>query len=153
MIDSLKKLLFGAGAADIAAGAHGDSALHHAAAGLLVEAALLDGDFHAAERARIETLLRERFELDAAQAQDLIATAEAAASERVELHTIARTVRDHFDGDERIRMMEMLWAVVYADGELDDFESNMMRRVAGLLYVDDRASGEARKRVLAQIET
>ena len=50
-------------------------------------------------------------------------------------------------------MMEMLWAVVYADGELDDFESNMMRRVAGLLYVDDRASGEARKRVLARIET
>ncbi len=83
----------------------------------------------------------------------MIATAEAAASERVELHTIARTVRDHFDGDERIRMMEMLWAVVYADGELDDFESNMMRRVAGLLYVDDRASGEARKRVLARIET
>ena len=48
-------------------------------------------------------------------------------------------------------MIEMLWEVVYADGTLDDFESNMMRRVAGLLYVNDRESGEARKRVQARM--
>ena len=79
----------------------------------------------------------------------LIAAAEEAARKRVELHTITRTVRDHFDPEERIRMIEMLWEVVYADGSLDDFRSNMMRRVSGLLYVNDRESGEARKRVQA----
>ena len=68
----------------------------------------------------------------------------------MELHTITKVVRDHFDEAERIEMIEMLWAVVYADGELEDFEANLMRRVTGLLYVSDRDSGEARKRVLAK---
>jgi len=48
-------------------------------------------------------------------------------------------------------MIEMLWEVAYADGSLHDFESNMLRRVAGLLYVTDRESGDARKRVVARL--
>ena len=151
MLGSLKSLLFGTGEDEVAAGQHSQSALHHAAAGLLVEAALLDGHFDDSERDRIRNLLETRFDdLPAGEVQTVIAAAENAAAERVELHTITRTVRDHFDADERLQMMEMLWEVVYADGTLDDFESNMMRRVAGLLYVDDRKSGEARKRVLAR---
>ena len=152
MLGGLKSLLFGNDAEEaVKAGQHGGSALHHAAVGLLIEAAMLDGDFHEAERERIETLLKDRFELPAEEVATLIAAAEEAARERVELHTITRTVRDHFDPEERIRMIEMLWEVVYADGSLDDFESNMMRRVAGLLYVNDRESGEARKRVQARM--
>lgn len=152
MLGGLKSLLFGNDAEEaVKAGQHGGSALHHAAVGLLIEAAMLDGDFHEAERERIETLLKDRFELPAEEVATLIDAAEEAARERVELHTITRTVRDHFDPEERIRMIEMLWEVVYADGSLDDFESNMMRRVAGLLYVNDRESGEARKRVQARM--
>jgi uncharacterized tellurite resistance protein B-like protein len=46
--------------------------------------------------------------------------------------------------------MEMLWDVAYADDHLHHLESSLMRRLAGLLHVDDRDSGEARKRVLAR---
>lgn len=147
MLASLKNLLFGAGEEDVAAGRHDATALHRAAAGLLVEAALLDGHFHDKERRRIDALLRERFALSAGAAETLIAAAEAAAGEKVESYTVTRTIRDHFDPSERVRMIEMLWEVVYADGALDDFEANMMRRMAGLLYVTDRESGTARKRV------
>lgn len=150
MIKSLKNLLFAGGEEDIPAGEHNHTALHHAAAGLLVEAAMMDGHFHDTERARIDTLLSDRFELPDDEVTGLIEAAETAVRESVETYTITKTVRDHFDGAERVQMMEMLWEVVYADGELDDFEANMMRRVAGLLYVDDRASGEARKRVMAR---
>ena len=59
-------------------------------------------------------------------------------------------MRNHFSEEERVKMIEMLWEVVYADGDLDDFEANMMRSVTGLLYVSDRESGDARKRVLAR---
>jgi uncharacterized tellurite resistance protein B-like protein len=149
MLESLKKLLFDPGEDAVPAGKHGNDALHHAAAGLLVEAAVMDGSFDDDERKHIETLLSERFELPSDQAAELIESAEEAAAERVELHTITKTVRNHFDEAERIHMIEMLWEVVYADGKLDDFEANMMRRVAGLLYVSDRDSGAARKRVLA----
>lgn len=150
MLDSLKSLLFGGEDDAAGVGHHADSQLHRAAAGLLVEAALLDGHFHDAERARIAALLTTRFELSRDAADSLIASAEAAAAENVEIYTITRTVRDHFDQAERVRMIEMLWEVAYADGELDDYESNMMRRVTGLLYVTDQESGAARKRVLAR---
>ena len=92
MLGGLKSLLFGNDAEEaVKAGQHGDSALHHAAAGLLIEAAMLDGDFHdEAERERIETLLKDRFELPAEEVATLIAAAEEAARERVELHTITR---------------------------------------------------------------
>ena len=152
VISGLKKLLFGNDddAEAVAPGAHADSALHHAAAGLLVEAALLDGNYLDEEKQRIEILLRERFELEQSATSKLMAAAEEAAADRVELHTITKTVRNHFSEEERVKMIEMLWEVVYADGDLDDFEANMMRSVTGLLYVSDRESGDARKRVLAR---
>jgi uncharacterized tellurite resistance protein B-like protein len=151
MLNKLKNLLFAAGKEDVAAGAHDMADLHHAAAGLLVEAAILDGYFHGDERARIETLLADRFELDMAEVITIIEAAEATADERVELFTITRTIRAHFDARERIEMIEMLWEVVYADGKLDDYESNLMRRATGLLYVTDRDSSAARKRVLKRL--
>jgi uncharacterized tellurite resistance protein B-like protein len=46
--------------------------------------------------------------------------------------------------------MEMLWGVVFADGEEDVYESNLMRRIAGLLYISDRESGEIRKKVMQE---
>ena len=55
------------------------------------------------------------------------------------------------DEEERIGVIEMLWEVAYADGELHDYEASLLRRVAGLLYVSDRANGEARLRVMAKL--
>jgi len=45
----------------------------------------------------------------------------------------------------------MLWEVVYADGELDDFESNLLRRLSGLLYVSDQDSGRAKKLAMKEL--
>lgn len=59
-------------------------------------------------------------------------------------------IKDRFDEKERIRLVEMLWEVVYADGQAHDYEANLLRRIAGLIYVADRDSGAARKRVLAR---
>ena len=60
-------------------------------------------------------------------------------------------VTDRFSFEERVELMEMLWQVAYADGELDDFEANLLRRVAGLIHVSDRDSGAARKRAMARL--
>ena len=48
-------------------------------------------------------------------------------------------------------ILELLWEVGYADGQLHDYEASLLRRVAGLLYVSDRESGEARLRVMARL--
>ncbi|MCW8916654.1 MAG: TerB family tellurite resistance protein [Magnetovibrio sp.] len=122
-----------------------------AAAALLVEAAVLDGSFGEDERAVVLKLLKERFDLSDAEVDELLQDAEAQINKSIELYTITRTIKDNFEHDDRVEMIEMLWHVAYADQELHDYEANLVRRVSGLLYVSDRESGEARKRVLTKL--
>lgn len=145
MLDRLKSM-FSSDAAE--SFAHGPDELQLAAAALLVEAARMDDDYDAGERALIGTLLRERFALDETDTEALLAAADAATEDLVEVYGFARRVKDAFTPEERIQMIEMLWEVVCADGEIHDHEANLLRRVAGLIYVSDRESGDARKRVL-----
>ena len=121
-----------------------------AAAALMVEAATMDDTFDRDERVRIGQLIRDRFGLSAAEAEDLIAEAERAASASVEWHGFTSAIKEGFDHAERVELIEMLWDVAYADRQLHDYEASLLRRIAGLLYVSDRESGEARKRVLAR---
>ncbi|MBV8166297.1 MAG: TerB family tellurite resistance protein [Alphaproteobacteria bacterium] len=122
-----------------------------AAAALLVEAARVDGQMLPAERATIVQLLGERFGLDAAGAEALLAHGIAADDQTVQLHRFATLVNRRFTEEERVELIEMLWAVVYADGVLSAYEANLLRRIGGLLYVDDRDRGAARQRVLARL--
>lgn len=122
-----------------------------AAAALMVEAARLDDAFDADERARIETLLQQHFALSGAEAGDLLSAGEQASSDSVEWQGFTRAIKDGFEPEERVALIEMLWEVAYADGELHDYEASLIRRITGLLYVPDRDSGEARKRVRTRL--
>jgi Tellurite resistance protein TerB len=68
----------------------------------------------------------------------------AAAS--TDFYQVTRIIKDRLEPDQRAAIIEMLWEVAYADGEVHDYEANLM--VAGLLHVEDRDAGEARRRVL-----
>jgi uncharacterized tellurite resistance protein B-like protein len=135
---------------DAADGHHTVDEIHLAAAALLVEAASIDADFDAAERARIIAFAENRLGLDTDEAHTLVAAAETAVGDATQLYRFTSAVKDNFSYDERVGLIETLWEVVYADGEADEFESQLMRRVGGLIYVTDRDRGEARKRVLAR---
>lgn len=122
-----------------------------AAAALMVEAARLDNDFDQAERGRIEVLLQDHFALTQDEAKELLLAGEEASDDSVQWQGFTRSIKDGFDQDERIAIIEMLWEVAYADGKLHDYEASLIRRVTGLLYVPDRESGEARKRVRVRL--
>jgi uncharacterized tellurite resistance protein B-like protein len=122
-----------------------------AAAALLVEAASMDSEFGAAERTKINELLQGHFDLKAEEASALLAEAERAAAESVQWQGFTQAIKDGFAPAERVEVIEMLWEVAYADGQLHDYEASLLRRITGLLYVSDRESGEARKRVLARL--
>ncbi len=124
---------------------------HVAAAALMVEAARLDGSFSDVERDRIQKLLIDRFELTPWLATELLARAERTATESVAWQGFTHAIKEGLAPEERIGVIEMLWEVVYADGELHDYEASLLRRVTGLLYVGDRESGEARLRVMAKL--
>lgn len=151
MLASIKRMVFGPIVGD-PPDAGSDDPVAAAAAALLIEAAVMDGHFDDGERATISRLLAEHFDLDADGVAAVVAEAEAAIANSVELFSITRVVRDDFSHDDRVRMIEMMWEVAYADGVLHDFEANLIRRVTGLLHVSDRESGEARKRALERLD-
>jgi uncharacterized tellurite resistance protein B-like protein len=125
--------------------------LRLAAAALLVEAARLDGEVDAAERQAIAEQLSAFFNLEGEETDALIEAARAKAKESSQLYSFTRVITDRFSEEERVRMIEMLWTVAYADGRLHDYEASLVRRVAGLIHVADRDNGDARKRVLGQL--
>jgi uncharacterized tellurite resistance protein B-like protein len=122
-----------------------------AAAALLVDAASIDGDFDSAERQTIAALLAKKFDLNVEEVGALINEAAALVDKSVDHYGFARKVKEAYDHDARVGLMEMLWQVAYADGVVD-FEANLMRRLAGLLHVSDRESGDARKRVIERLD-
>lgn len=148
MIGRLADWLRRAKAAPEGAGApRGPEEMQLAACALLVETALMDGAFDDGERAVIERLVAARFGLSAADSRTLVAEAEAAAARSPQIFGFTDAVKRHFDDAERVALIEMLWEVAWADGELHDYEENLLRRVAGLIYVSDRDRGAARRRV------
>lgn len=122
--------------------------LRIATAALLIEAACMDGQIDEVERTTITDLLVGQFDLAQAEAEELVEAGRQAVSESNELYKFTRTIKDNFEHDNRVRIIEMLWEVAYADGELHDYEANLVRRICGLIYVSDPESGAARKRVL-----
>ncbi len=153
MIARLKALVFGSEDVDsVAKGQHSADTVELAAAALMVEAACLDGHFEEVERDVIASLLERCFHLEAAETDTLIEAARETVEESGQLYAFTRVIRDRFSDEERIRMIEMLWEVAYADGHLHDYESSLVRRVAGLIYVPDRESGAAHKRVRQRLE-
>lgn len=123
-----------------------------AAAALMVEAAFMDGTLGRREKATIETLLTERLGLGAGEADELFEAALAAKEEATHLMRFTKTLKDNYSEEQRIEMIEMLWEVAYADGVIHDYEDNLIRRVAGLLYVSDHDRGAAKIRVRERFE-
>ncbi|HEC90683.1 MAG TPA: TerB family tellurite resistance protein [Alphaproteobacteria bacterium] len=150
MISRLKTLFRATGASQ--KDDHDDAELHLAAAALLAEEALMDGHVDESELETIAALLMDQFTITVEEAAELVAEGCRAAEKSGQLYAFTRVIKDRFSQAERVRMIEMLWQVALADGEVHYFESNMVRRVAGLLYVEDRESGEARKRVARRME-
>lgn len=121
--------------------------LSFAAAVLLLEAAAQDDHVDEAETDKIRAILASRFGLGADEARTLMAAAGKRQAESAQLLRFTRTIKDGMDAAGREQLMEWLWEVIYADGEEHDLEANLMRRIAGLIYVEDAISGAARKRV------
>ncbi len=130
---------------------HSQEERNLAAVALLVEAAVMDERFDDSERRHIIELAKTRFDLSDADAEELLDAAHTKVADSSHLFGYTRVVNAQFEYDERVDLMEMLWQVAYADGELHDYESNLMRRIAGLIHVTDRDSGEARKRALESL--
>ncbi|MGF1606153.1 MAG: TerB family tellurite resistance protein [Rhodothalassiaceae bacterium] len=121
-----------------------------ASAVLMVETAVADGHMSDTERHTLGRRLMQHFDLSADEADSLIEEAEGRQEESQHLLRFTRAIKDGLDQDGRIDLMEMLWEIVLADGVVDPFEDQLLRRIAGLIYVTDQDRAEARRRVEAR---
>ena len=125
--------------------------LQAAAAALLVEAACMDGKFDDQERKSILILLEQHFNLNDDESSTLLVEAEKLIENAGDLYTFTRVIKDKYEPKQRVALIEMLWEVAFADGNVDYYEANLISRVAGLIFVNDFDRGEARKRVMARL--
>ena len=119
---------------------------------LLVEAAMADGALDPDEGAQILHLLTDQLELSQADAQTMLDEAIAVHNTRIEIHGLVRQIRTDTEMEDRIIILEMIWVVVLADGQIDEHESQLMRRIAGLLFIDDVEAGLAAKRARIRVD-
>ena len=149
MFDAIKNFVSDLASGD-KAGKLGDDELRVATAALLVRAAAVDGAVSDVERSKLRSLLKQRFELDDAGAGDLIERATIADEKAVDLYHFTHLLNGSLDDNERLRLVEMMWTVAYADGAVSEFEDNLIWRVADLLGVPSTERIALRHRVAAQ---
>jgi uncharacterized tellurite resistance protein B-like protein len=118
-----------------------------AAAALLVHAAAIDGDISDVERDQLHTVIKQQFGLAEATTDELVAEATEAEHEAIDLYHFTTLINRSLDEDGRRRVVEMMWEIAYADGRVDDFESNLIWRVADLLGISSRERIELGQRV------
>ena len=121
-----------------------------AAAALLVHAAEIDGNISDVERTTLHQVIKRQFDLDETQTNTLLAEATQAEHEAVDLYHFTRLLNRALDEDGRRRMVEMMWEIVYADGRVTEFESNLIWRAADLLGISSRERIELGRRVASE---
>lgn len=146
MFNALKKLIGKNPAVEV----DGGNAMTIAIASLLVEAARADDVYSKDERRVIESLLIEKFAVAAAEASSVVDQAEKKQADAVDLFTFVRDAK-RLAYDDKVMLIESLWRVILLDGKKDAWEDMLVRRVCGLLHVEDVDSGLARKRVEQEI--
>ena len=118
-----------------------------ASVALLIHVANVDGKIDAAERQRLREVIDERFGLDAAATTRLIERAEQSDREAVDFFHFTTVLKRRLDDDGRQKIIEMMWDVVFADGDVTEFEENVVWRIAELLGVSTRDRVMLRQKV------
>lgn len=122
-----------------------------AAAALFFHVIDADGVSEPAEREKLSELLERQYALDKAELRKLIDAGKQAEDESVDFYTFTSVLKRSLDAEQRVKFIELLWELVYADGERHELEDNVVWRVAELLGVSDRDRVLMRQRVAARL--
>lgn len=136
MLRTLKELFNSFMPADaVGAGGHTEDTLQLATAVLLVEVMRSDAQVGADERTAILEALGARFSLDESARNSLLELAEHTSAEAVDFHRFTSRINTGFDATEKVRVIELMWQVAFADGHLSSHENHLMRKIADLLHI------------------
>ena len=146
--DFFNQIIAPGAAAPGVASQHG---LHVATAALLLEMMRMDSTVTAAETASVARALQSRFGLDAVQVDTLMALAAEEARLATDYFQFTSLINKNFSAGQKVQVVEYLWQVAYADGQLDAHEQHFMRKIADLLYISHADYVAAKQRAREKI--
>ena len=120
---------------------------------LLVEAALVDEDFGEDEKKIIFNILKKQFKNESNNSiNGIIDEAIENFNNSSDLIIHTRKIKENWELDARINIIEMLWKVCLVDGQLEPYEDMLIRRISGLIYVNDKNRNLAKKKALNSLK-
>ena len=127
-----------------------NSLIEEAVAVLLLRAANIDGKKDAKEIDAIKKLIIKQFNYDEQKTNALIDSASDKEESSTDLFEWSKIINDHYDLDSKKIVFSMMCEIICADGLIDPFESNFIRRLSGLLYISDKEAGIIKKQVMKE---
>ena len=119
---------------------------------ILVEAALVDENFGSEEKKIITKIIQKQFKLNNIKdVEKIISRAIKTCKEASDLITFTKKIKQNWSIEKRIEVIEMLWKVCLVDGILEPYEDMLIRRVSGLIYVDDKNRNIAKVNALKKL--
>ena len=114
--------------------------------GLMIEAANTDGEVTQEELDKISNSLISVFKEDPKTVELSLTKAFKNRDNSKSLYYYTSKLNKSFSNEDKIKLIEVMWGIILADNEIHDFESNLIRRLAGLLYISDVECGNAKIR-------
>ena len=118
-----------------------------AACALLIEIAHADDEFTDDESRHLSSAVRRQYGLDEEEAEQLLELAERARNDAVDLWQFTKLIKQNYSLGQKMVLVEVMWGLVYADGELSSHEESLMRRVCHLLNLAPGYLSQVRKKM------
>ncbi len=114
---------------------------------LLLEVANSDDEFSDSERDNIVKILKKDFQLSGGYAEELMELSERERKESIDLWQFTNRINEHYSPEEKIKIIEMVWKVIYADGKLDKYEDHLAHKLSSLLKLSHKQLIDAKLKV------
>ena len=116
---------------------------------LLIHAAKIDQNYSSQEQKIIKQTLRE-FGADDENLEEILKNGEKIENDSVQILDFTREIKN-MSHENKVKIIETLWRIIYSNNEADMYETNLMRRLSGLLYIDSKLMGDIKKRIEKEI--
>ncbi|MDH5393284.1 MAG: TerB family tellurite resistance protein [Gammaproteobacteria bacterium] len=128
-----------------------DHQIKLASASLLIEMIRMDHRIEQAEHDAVKDLIKKDFSLSDSETDNLFLLAEEESRNAVDYYRFAKLINASYDNAKKIKIIDNLWHIAYADGELDKYEEHYLRKIADLLHLPHKEFIKAKHRVTASL--
>ena len=119
---------------------------------LLVDIAKIDGSFSDEEKSKITSILKDYFQVEVSGIPDMIGKAEEVLKKDDSIYDFTQVINNSLDNNDKYELLKNLWRLVYVDRNKDMYEEHLVKKIGGLLDLDNRDVIAARMNVEEELK-